>query len=55
VLRHAFGKNLADAGVGLERIAALMGHENLETTRRYVTPSAGDLAAAVEQVAWSDS
>jgi len=53
-LRHSFGKSLADAGVGLERIAALMGHENLETTRRYVTPSEGDLVAAVEQIAWSD-
>jgi hypothetical protein len=40
--------------VGLERIAALVGHENLETTRICVTPSAQDLASAVEQVAWSD-
>ena len=53
-LRHTFGKALADAGVGLERIAALMGHESLETTRIYTVPSAADLADAVERVAWSD-
>jgi site-specific recombinase XerD len=40
--------------VSLERIAELMGHENLETTRIYVTPSKQDLAVAVEQIAWSD-
>lgn len=54
VLRHSFGKNLADADVRLERIAALMGHEDLETTRIYVTPSSQDLTSAVERIAWSD-
>jgi site-specific recombinase XerD len=53
-LRHSFGKALADAGVGLERIAALMGHESLETTRIYTVPSTQDLASAVERIAWSD-
>jgi site-specific recombinase XerD len=53
-LRHSFGKALADAGVSLERIAELLGHENLETTRIYITPSKQDLVAAVEQIAWSD-
>lgn len=52
-LRHTFGKSLVDAGVGLEQVATLMGHENLETTMIYVTPSAHDLANAVELVAWS--
>jgi site-specific recombinase XerD len=54
ILRHTFGKNLANAQVGLERIAELLGHSNLETTRIYVRPSTGDLAEAVELVAWSD-
>ena len=49
-LRHTFCKNLVDAGVGLEKVAALAGHENLETTRRYCTPSPQDLAQAVELI-----
>jgi site-specific recombinase XerD len=51
VLRHIWCKNLADAGVRLEVIAALAGHESLETTRRYVEPGQDDLAAAVERIA----
>lgn len=50
VLRHTFCKNLIDAGVGLEQIAALAGHESLETTRRYCTPSRLDLERAVERI-----
>jgi site-specific recombinase XerD len=46
-LRHTFCKSLVDAGVGLEKVAALAGHESLETTRRYCTPSLKDLAQAV--------
>jgi integrase/recombinase XerC len=42
-LRHSFCKNLVDAGVSLEKIAALAGHESLETTRRYCEPSLQDL------------
>lgn len=53
-LRHSFAKNLVDAGVGLERVAALLGHANLNTTRRYVTPSQADLQAATEKVAWGE-
>jgi len=49
-LRHSFGKNLIDAGVGLERVAALLGHSNLNTTRIYTTPGARDLEKAVEQL-----
>ena len=51
VMRHTWCKNLADAGVRLEAIAALAGHESLETTRRYVEPGQDDLAAAVERIA----
>ena len=49
VLRHCFGKNLIDAEVSLEKVAALLGHSNLNTTRTYITPSEQDLALAVEQ------
>jgi len=31
-LRHTFGKGLLDAGVDLVTVAALLGHERLETT-----------------------
>ncbi|MEJ7638357.1 MAG: hypothetical protein WKF75_10380 [Singulisphaera sp.] len=40
-----------DAGVGLEQVAALAGHESLEATRRYCTPSRLDLERAVERSA----
>jgi site-specific recombinase XerD len=48
VLRHTFAKNLVDSGVGLEKVAALLGHSNLNTTRIYVTPNQKDLEQAVE-------
>jgi site-specific recombinase XerD len=49
-LRHSFCKNLVNAGVSLEKVAALAGHESLETTRRYCEPSLQDLQQAVEMV-----
>ena len=49
-LRHTFCKNLVDAGVGLEKVAALAGHESLETTRRYCEPSLKDLERVVELI-----
>lgn len=48
--RHTFCKNLLDAGVSLEKVAALAGHESLDVTRRYGEPSLADLAAAVERI-----
>src|SRR3954451_11255824 len=53
-LRHTFCKNLIDAGVGLEQVAALAGHESLETTRRYCRPSRLDLERAVERIGESE-
>jgi site-specific recombinase XerD len=50
VLRHTFAKNLVDSGVGLEKVAALMGHSSLNTTRIYVTPNQKDLEQAVERL-----
>jgi len=54
LLRHSFAKNLVNQGVGLEVVADLLGHENLETTRIYTTPSAADRQRAVEKVSWED-
>ena len=51
VLRHTFGKNLMNAGTSIEKVAALLGHESLNTTRVYVTPSRQDLELAVESLA----
>ena len=49
-MRHTFAKNLVDAEVSLDRVAALLGHENLNTTRIYTTPSVHDLTEAVERL-----
>jgi site-specific recombinase XerD len=47
ITRHTFAKNLIDAGVTLEKVADLLGHESLETTRGYTLPSPLDLEKAV--------
>ncbi|MBC8333171.1 MAG: tyrosine-type recombinase/integrase [Anaerolineae bacterium] len=49
-LRHTFAKNLVDAGVSLEKVAALLGHSSLNTTRVYITPGQQDLERAVDQI-----
>ena len=49
-LRHTFCKNLLNAGIGLEKIAILAGHESLDTTRLYLEPSLKDLEGAVEAI-----
>lgn len=50
ILRHTFGKNLVDSGVGLEKVAALLGHSSLNTTRIYIVPNQQDLEKAVEKL-----
>jgi site-specific recombinase XerD len=35
ILRHSFAKALIDSGVSLEKVAMLLGHSNLNTTRIY--------------------
>jgi integrase/recombinase XerC len=42
---------LIDEGVSLEKVAKLLGHSNLNTTRVYVTPSEQDLEEAVAKLA----
>lgn len=51
-LRHTFCKMLVDAGESLDRVAALAGHANLNTTARYTKPSFADLEQAVQKLAW---
>ncbi|MBN1449525.1 MAG: phage integrase family protein [Anaerolineales bacterium] len=47
-LRHTFAKRLVDQEVSLEKVAALLGHSNLNTTRICLTPGQGDLEKTVE-------
>jgi site-specific recombinase XerD len=49
-LRHSFGKAALDAGADLVTVAALLGHERLETTAIHTQPSHQDLVAAVEKL-----
>lgn len=48
-LRHTFAKRLIDDGVSLEKVAALLGHSSLDTTKIYLAPSLRDLENAVER------
>jgi integrase/recombinase XerC len=50
MLRHTFCKNLVNAGVSLEKVAVLAGHETLETTKIYCHPSMDDLTESVERI-----
>ena len=52
VLRHTFCKGLIDNGVGIDQVAALAGHGNINTTARYTKPSRQDLQRAVDRMAW---
>jgi integrase/recombinase XerC len=49
-LRHTFCKTLLDSGRGLHEVAALAGHESLNTTRFYCEPSMKDLEEAVTSI-----
>jgi integrase/recombinase XerD len=51
-LRHRFGYRMAKA-VPLHRLAQLMGHDSLNTTRIYVASTRQDLQEAVETIAWA--
>jgi len=48
VWRHSFAKNLTNKGVGIEKVAQLLGHENLNTTQIYIMPDFRDLEKALE-------
>lgn len=49
-LRHSFGKHALDAGADLVSVAALLGHQRLETTAIYTTPSQRDLERVVARL-----
>jgi site-specific recombinase XerD len=49
-LRHSFGKHALDAGADLVSVSALLGHQRLETTAIYTTPSQRDLERVVEKL-----
>ena len=50
-LRHSYAKTLVDAGIPLDQVATLMGHESLDTTKIYTKPSRADLEQAVRKAA----
>lgn len=47
-LRYTFAKTLERAGRPIEMIRDLLGHENIETTRKYLRSSFDELQSAVE-------
>lgn len=49
-LRHTFAKSLVDSGVNLDKVATLLGHTNLNTTRIYTTPGMQDLEDAINEL-----
>jgi integrase/recombinase XerD len=46
-LRHSFCKSLVNAGVPIQNVARLAGHDSIQTTMRYVEPSEQDLRKAI--------
>lgn len=48
-LRYTFAKRAERNGTSLADIADLLGHESIETTRRYLRSSLADLQSAVEE------
>ena len=50
MLRHYFGTTLADQGVPVERVAELMGHSNIQTSKIYILVSPEQKKAAVERI-----
>lgn len=49
VLRHTAAKRLLDAGAQLTEVAEILGHEDLNITRRYTQPGAEDLHRAMDR------
>jgi site-specific recombinase XerD len=49
VLRHTAAKRLLDAGAQLTEVAEILGHEDLNITRRYTQPGEEDLHRAMDR------
>lgn len=54
MLRHSLAKNMVDQGISLDRVAKALGHSNLDTTKRYTTPSDADMQNEMEKVSWTE-
>ena len=55
-LRHTFGTEGASAGIPATELQALMGHEDLSTTQRYVRVTGRDLERAMARLkAWREA
>ncbi|MDM8365479.1 tyrosine-type recombinase/integrase [Bacillus thuringiensis] len=50
MLRHTYGRELVASGIDLATVADLMGHNDVNTTKRYAAPSMSDLEQAVEKI-----
>ena len=50
VLRHTCGKRLLDAGAQLTEVAEILGHDDVNVTRRYTQPGAADLQRASDRI-----
>jgi site-specific recombinase XerD len=51
VLRHTFATQALEKGVDVATVAAILGHESIATTSRYLHPSEARLVEAVERLA----
>lgn len=49
-LRYTFGKRLESKGASIEQIRDLLGHESIETTRRYLRASFAELQSVMEGI-----
>lgn len=49
MLRHTYGRELVSAGIDIATVAELMGHSDVNITRRYAAPSMRDLEESVEK------
>lgn len=48
-LRHTALKNIADATGKIEIVASVAGHEDVNTSKRYIEPSLAEIGAAMQQ------
>lgn len=49
MLRHTRGKSLVDAGVDLPTVAEILGHSDINVTRRYTKPTLDEMIKALDK------